>query len=380
MLGIRVPTVASIALLAVLGAQPQQAAAQFYPQGGPCSPCGQPIAAISAPIVTGPTVSAPVAMRTASVDCPCVKPVTETVYRDVPVVQYRTVQRPVKRAKMVTVMEEQDVTTYQTVNETRTVDVPSYDYQTVTECRPVTVNQSYWRTSMQPVQKMAPCQYDPRPSFLGELNRLGYSMRQAFVPNYVRRREFVPNVVAYNVPTQRTVAVPTTRQVTYNVARVVPVTKKQQVAVQKVVWEDDVVTAYEPYTTTRRVAVGTQTRYAYVNPFGGSTTAAAPSDASGATAEAPTPAKSASGDAQPSESKGSMRLQSAPTHRPAPIREPIYRPETPSESHDVDRGPVATSPESTTPSIVRVAGWRASRRPINEPETLEGPELAVAQK
>ncbi len=41
-------------------------------------------------------------------------------------------------------------------------------------------------------------------------------------PSYIPRREFVPNVVAYNVPMQRMVAIPTTRQVAYNVARMEP--------------------------------------------------------------------------------------------------------------------------------------------------------------
>src|SRR5690606_31807343 len=105
--------------------------------------------------------------------------------------------------------------------------------------------------------------YDPRPGLAGALNRMSYSTRMAFTPNHIPRREFVPNVVAYNVPVTRTVAVPTTRTVTYNVAKLEPYVTTQRVARQIVETVDTKVTVRVPYTETRVVTVPT-TRYAYV--------------------------------------------------------------------------------------------------------------------
>ena len=255
------------------------ASAQFY---DPCGPCGQPVAYAPPPV----TVMAN--------PCPCLQPVQETVYKEVPVTKYRTVQRTEKRPVIRTVYEDRPVTAYRTEYEQRTAEVPGVTYQTVTECRQVTQNRSYWRTAWQPNPKMSPCQYDPSPTFMGAMNRMGYSLRMAMTPNYTPRREFVPNVVAYNVPTTRTVAVPTTRQVTYNVAKTVPYQTTRRVAVQKTEYVEREVTAYEPYTEMETVAVGTTTRYALVDPTGGTATAARPTPA--ATAEEPVRRRTAEGD------------------------------------------------------------------------------------
>lgn len=223
--------------------------------GGSSCGCAQPVAMAPAPIVTSACCAPPQPIA-------CLTPVQQTVLREMPVTEYRTVQKTEKVPVVKVAYEDRPVTAYRQVMETKTASVPSYDYQTVAENRVQTVNQSYWRTNWQPIAKCDPCQYDARPGFMGSMNRLGVQMRNAMTPSYIPRREFVPNVVAYNVPIQRTVAIPTTRQVAYNVAKLEPYQTTERVAVQRIEYEDRTVTALEPFTTTKTVAVNT-TQYAW---------------------------------------------------------------------------------------------------------------------
>ena len=327
------------------------ASAQYF---DPCMPCAQPVAVVSNP-------------------CPCLAPVTETVYKEVPVTKYRTVERTVQKPVIRTAYEEREVTAYRQVTETRTAEVPGVAYQNCTTCQQVTQNRSYWRTAWQPTMKMSPCQYDPSPTFMGAMNRMSYSMRMAMTPNYIPRREYVPNVVAYNVPVTQTVAVPTTRTVTYNVAKLEPYTTTQRVAVQKVEYVDTTVTAYEPYTEMQTVAVGTATRYAFVDPLGGTATAARPTPAT--TAEGETIRKrTAESDAETksSASDGNFKPLSYPREKQPRSAEPS-RLETNREPRKT-AGEFAETASRHVPTAVRVAGWRPSRSAAPE----AGPQLSVA--
>ena len=326
------------------------ASAQYFDL---CMPCAQPVAVVSNP-------------------CPCLQPVTETVYREVPVTKYRTVERTVQKPVTPAAYEERQGTAYRQVTEARTAEVPGVAYQQCTTCQQVTQNRSYWRTAWQPTQKMSPCQYDPSPSFMGAMNRMSYSMRMAMTPDYIPRREYVPNIVAYNVPVTQTVAVPTTRTVTYNVARLEPYTTTQRVAVQKVEYVDTTVTAYEPYTEMQTVAVPT-TRYAFVDPLGGTATAARPTPAT--TAEGETIRKrsaEANDGTKSSASDGNFKPLSYPREKQPQSAEPSRL-----ETH---REPRKTGTEfsetaaNSTPSAVRVAGWRPSRSAA----PTAGPQLSVA--
>ncbi|MDB4733234.1 hypothetical protein OAF42_02205, partial [Planctomicrobium sp.] len=281
------------------------------------------------------------------------------------------VKKTVKVAKVETVMEERQVVSYQTVNEVKTVNVPSYVNQTVNECRQVTQNRSYWRTTWQPNPKTSPCQYDGRPGLVGELNRLGYAFRNSITPNAYARREYVPNVVAHNVQVQRTVQVPTTRQVSYNVSRQVPVTTVQKFPVQKTVYVDQTITAQEAYTVKKTVAVGTRTRMVYDSNIGGSTVSAQ--------AE-PTPATTKSAGSP----IGTIKTQSYQERQEVPIQSPVYR-RNPQPTPAIEPvaepqgGPVATQP-AASPSIARVVTWKATQRsgtPVRD--EVSAPEL-VAQK
>lgn len=358
MFGFRTHAWTGITLLATTCGLAGSAEAQLFPWINPCNTC-------SAPVMQTQMVAAPVMMQTAAIsDCPCMKPVTETVYQDVARVEYQPVQKVQKVAKVVTVMEEQPVTTYQTVSEARTVEVPMTVAQQVTEMQNVTSNQSYWQTQWQQVPKFSPCNYDSRPGLLGEFNRMGYAMRNAMTPNYVARREFVPNIVAQQVPVTRTVHVPTTRQVTYNVNKLVPVTTTQKVPVQRMVYEDQTVTAMVPVTTTQKVAVGTRTRMVYAGDL--STTASANFD--------PLPTAAKPNGVTAGNDKGTIRAQSAPSDE-MPIRYPTHQKEV--EPTPVREAPVTTSETATTLKVA--GGWRATRGVNNGLQTA-GPALSVVQK
>jgi hypothetical protein len=307
------------------------------------------------------------------------QPVTETVYREVPVTKYRTEARVVQKPVVRTEYQDRPVTAYRPVTIQQTAEVPAVTYQQVTECRPVTANNSYWRTAWQPVPKMHPLQYDPSPTLLGEMNRWSYATRMAFTPNYIPRREFVPNVVAYNVPVTRTVAVPTTRQVTYNVTRMEPYETTQRVAVQKIEYVDQTVTAMVPYTEMTTMAVGTTTRYAFVDPSG--TTATARGPVPDRTAEEERiPRRAAGGDSGSSSSRDTeARPLSYPKEKAAPTpAEPGHR-DARNQTED-DATTVAQAESRPVPSVVRVAGWRAHKPQTESLPTGNGPELSVAAK
>ena len=354
MLAVSLRTLRALASTGALVALSASAQAQYW---DPCNVCAPPVTVMAAP---------------------CLQPVTAMEERQVRVTAYRDEERVVKRPFIRTVMEDREFTTYQTVNETRTAEVPSVAYQQQTEMRQVTQNRSFWRTNWQPVPKLNPCQVDPRPGFAGEMNRLGYTMRMAFAPNYIPRREFVPNVVAYDVPVTRTVAVPTTRTVTYNVAKVVPVTETRQVAVRRVEYEDTTVKVKVPYTETRTVSVPT-TRYALVDPYGGgSVSAARPTPSRSAQSDQKVEQRSADSDhLEPTPSNGEFKPLSYP-QRKAPKAEPRFREAQSRPTPAAETKDTSVTAARPVPSAVRVAGWRPSRHA--QPAQAEGPVLSVAAK
>ncbi|MBX3437157.1 MAG: hypothetical protein KF861_06685 [Planctomycetaceae bacterium] len=348
-------SVRPLAAVLTLVAISNTTSAQWGPFGAACD-CQPAVAPMAAPVFSQTAMVNPCVTQTVCVNpCPIVQPVQETVYRDVPVTEYRQEARIVKKPVLRTVYEDQKVTAYRQIMVQKTAEVPSVDYQTVTECQPVTVNRSYWRTVQQPVAKGCACDYDRRPTLAGWLNRQSYEMRMAMTPNTINRREFVPNVQAYSVPVQKTVAIPTTRQVTYNVAQLEPYETTQKVARTITEYVDEEVTAYVPFTTTKTVAVGTVTRMAFVGGLGGGTTA---------TAIRPTPERTVEQNVTPkkqtsTKSDGDIKLnsyESDPTdvYPPRPAAEP-----QPFGGFDkFEQGNVRPEPKDES---VDVAGWRPSR-------------------
>lgn len=329
--------------------------------GGSCG-CGTAsVAQISNPCAVA---AAPAPVATA---CTYVQPIRETVYKEMPVVKYRSVQKTAKKPVYKTAYEERDVTVYRTVNERKTVEVPYTTYQTVQTCQTAQVDRSHWQTSYVPTKRTSPCCYDGRPGFLGWMNRTGYEMRSAFTPKYVARRQYVPNVqnVAYAV--NRQVPVTASRTVTYNVAKVVPTTEKRQVAVMKLDYEDVTYTAQEPYTEMQTVAVGTTTRYAYVGGGGSTATAAQPTPARSRTAEQPVRSKTAKGadDDNRSANRDPFQLNSyEPPKNPTPAPQGLQ----------VRRGDSTNGWKARNEDIpvLKVAGWRSIR------PSSDGLNLSVA--
>ena len=206
--------------------------------------------------------------------CECVTPVVQQHYRTVPVTEYRQVKQVVQRPIVETEYVEQPVTEYHPVVEARTAEVPTVQYHDVVEYQTVMRDLGHWQTNYECVPKLAPCQYDPRPGLTGWLNRTGYSLRSAFTPSMIARRQYIPNVVAQTVPVTRRVAEHGTRQVTYNVTKMVPTTTTRKVAVNKVRYVAQEITATQPVTVMRTLPIGSSVAYA-VSPLGAPLTATA---------------------------------------------------------------------------------------------------------
>jgi len=297
---------------------------------------------------------------------------------------------------------EQPVTAYRPVTEQKTINVPTVNYQNVTEYQTVQRNCGYWQSQYQPVAKCAPCQYDSRPGLLGWMNRTGYSVRQSFTPNYTVQRQYVPRVVAQTIPINRTVAIRSERQVTYNVTKMVPYQTTRKVAVNKVRYVDQAVTAMRPVTVMRSVPIGTRMTYG-VAPFGGTQTTLAPvpdavggsrnanSGSTNRTAERPGPFEADDNETvipgrqfrrQPVDS--SLREDDARRssfEAPRLISEPTrtlsaVQPQAPQAS------PTVAERTTSVPSIVRVSGWAARSRRSRGPSAgpmLTPPSVALLE-
>ncbi|WP_145365725.1 hypothetical protein [Stratiformator vulcanicus] len=235
----------------ILATTATSASAQFF---GGNDPCGCQTA--SAPVYTQN-----VCQQTAMVVQPC--------YQQVPVTEYQEVRQTVSRPVVETKYVDREVTEYVPVTENRTASVPVTQYTPVTEYQTVMQDRSYYRTNYTPNCRVSPCQYDPRPGVLGWLNRTGYNIRSAFAPKYTAQRQYVQNQVAMQVPVTRQVAQHGTRQVNYQVTKMVPRTTTRKVAVNEVKYVQEEVTGMRPVTVMRTVPVGTSVAYAP----GGATTA-----------------------------------------------------------------------------------------------------------
>jgi hypothetical protein len=201
--------------------------------------------------------------------------------------------------------------------------------------------------------KIAPCAYDPRPGFMGWMNRTGYSMRQAFTPAVTARRQYVPNYVTTMIPVTRQVAVQGTQQVSYNVTRMVAKQTTRKVAVNTVRLVSEEVVTKHPVTVYRTVPIGSALAFA---PGGYSATASAPRPDSISNAAAPVPTRSAT--STNGQDKGAFKRttekesEDAFEDKPTPSGAMMTIP----PRHAVSSN--ATNPRSfRIPSAVRVAQW-----------------------
>jgi hypothetical protein len=346
------------------------ASAQWFGRGPfnhcDCAPAA--MAYLSAPPVTACDVCAPV------VQTACLQPVMQTVYRQVPVVEYQPVKQIAKRPIVETKYVDQAVTEYRPVTETKVVEVPTVTYQDVTECQTVVRNVGYWRTRCEPVCRVSPCEYDPRPGFMGWMNRTTYDLASLFTPSYRTTREYVPQTIAQVVPTTRRIAIQGTRQVAYNVTNLVPYQTTRKVAVAETRWVDEEITVMKPTTVVKTVAVGTQITY---QPIGaaGTATAIRPTPETTINARGNNPSRSATTDPlKDADPNKTNKLRSAleppinrerltPTALPEPAtREVAQRQSAPFQTPTavrvgqwVARGEKGTTPAATTVGPITVA-------------------------
>jgi hypothetical protein len=192
----------------------------------------------------------------------CAIPVAQPCYRTVPVTEYRQIKQIVQRPVCETKYVDQTVTAYRPITEQRTVDVPTVNYENVSECRTVYKNCGYWRTRTECRYLPSPCEYDPRPDLFGWLNRTAYSIRATFTPRVAIHREYVPRVVAQQIPVTRTIAHHGVRRVTYNVTRMEPYATTRKVAVNTVRYVAQEIVHTQPVTVWRTVPIGTTIAYA----------------------------------------------------------------------------------------------------------------------
>jgi len=366
---------AAALLLAVIPSTTGIAQAQLFGRN-PCNTCAP----------------APAPVRQVAAYNPCsVCNQQQVVYRSVPVTQYKQVTQVVRKPIVETAYEDRQSTQYRTVYETKTAQIPTVSYQNVTENRTVTRDMGRWVSYQQPVQKVSACQYDSRPGFLGAMNRTRHTIRTAFTPKNITRRQYCPNVVSAQVPYTRQVAVRGSRTVNYQVARLEPYTVTKRVAVRRIRYEDQKVVAMVPTTIHRSVPIGTQTAFGFV-PFqaGGATvTAQAPVPDPISTKSAKAPTEVPKRTAEKPETRKKEKTSKKPGNfNPFGMREngtpesEQIQPASYEQTVNFTPSP-ASSAKPTVPSMIRTNGWHA-RTILSENSSLTsgpvptGPSLHVA--
>lgn len=322
-----------------------------------------------------PVSFAPPSPCAASACAPAVQrvPVVQQCLQQVAMTEYQQVRQKVQRPVTEVEYIDEPVTTCRPVTETRVVDVPVTAWRDVTEYQTVTKQSGHWTTNYQCRQKVHPCQYDPRPGFMGWMNRTGYAVRSAFTPNMVASREYVPQCVTQQVPVTRKVACQSTQRQTYQVTKYVTEQTTRRVAVNKVRWVEDEVVAYKPVTVVKTVPV---TRTAWTWAPVGSTIALGPSTtiSSGeptrvGLAPQPDPVSSKRTATRPSEEAPKAYDDRRELNR----IEKDQAPATPrTETSDRSSGPrpglfAPVSAQSGSTSLARISGWRSSTRIASEP-------------
>ena len=323
--------------------------------------CGQPIAC---------TVTQPVQIRTMAVApvqtvrVQAMQPVVHPVYDTVHVAEYQQVKQKVLKPIVETKMVSQTVTEMHPQTVQQTVNVPTVEYQTVTEVKQVQKQVGYWQTKTEAINKVSGCAYDNRPGVMGWMNRTSQDIKNAVTPNTRVSRTFVPQTMTCAVPTQRKVAVQGMKQVTYNVTSMVPKQVTRQVAVNQVRHVEEEVTAMKLVTVPKMMQVGTRISY---QPVGGGTTASGPSN-SGPTALTPTPDPNASA--------------TRPTDEPDNFNKPIPKkisypmPERDSNRGDVTETVIPSRPVVNAPSVIRVSQWVARTPGSASPDKLAAMSIA----
>ena len=357
--------------------------------GGESVQCGQPIAC---------TIEQPVQMRAMAqvVRVEPLQPVVHPVYDTVHVTEYQPVRQKVQKPVVEVKYVEQTVTEMRPVVQQRSVNVPTVDYQTVTEYKKVQKQAGYWVTKNEATGKVAPCQYDNRPGMTGWLNRTGYEMRTAFTPQTKVTRQFIPQTMTCTVPCTKKVAIQGQKQVTYNVTSMVPHQVTRKVAINTVRHVEEEITVMKAVTVAKTMQVGTRVSYAPIgtgasaNGAGGGATALQPTPDTKASARNAdgTPKRTASGDAPLDPFAPGLEPDSFNNRNGANPKKISYP--TPIEEEPADHGRMtetsvparqaAPARQSlSTPSVVRVSQWVARMPlPANSSPTGKAPTMSLA--
>ncbi len=346
--------------------------------------CGQPIAC---------TIEQPVQVR-AMAQVVRVEPLQQVIqpeYATVHVTEYQPVRQKVQKPIVETKWVEQAVTEMRPVTQQRTVNVPTVDYQNVTEYKQVQKQVGYWVTRNEATGKVAPCQYDNRPGMTGWLNRTGYEMRTAFTPQTKATRQFIPQTMTCTVPCTKKVAIQGQKQVTYNVTSMVPHQVTRKVAINSVRQVEEEITVMKAVTVAKTMQVGTRVSYA---PIGGGASASGTGDG-GRTALQPTPDAKASArnpDGTPKRTASGDKLDEfspglAPddfNNRNGANPKKISYPTPLEEEVPANQGRVTevtvparvtgpARPSLSTPSVVRVSQWVARNPLPSTPQSVSKP-------
>ena len=335
----------------------------------------------------------PVAGASVSAYTP-IQPAYSACYQTVPVTSYVQEKQTVEVPTYETAWETRDVTTYRPVTQTKEVEVPTVNYQNVTEYQTMNRDMGRWITRYHPVAKYAPCQVDPRPGVIGWFNRTGYSMRTAFMPNYTTSREYMPNMVTCQVPVTRQVAVRGTQRVSVQETRMVADTRQEKVQVQKLVMKKEQRVVMRPETAWRTVPIGTATAFApwiggtqtvYSAPTSRTAAGPVPDSIGGGTAEKPTDASPDSGRFQRSSNDGENVRGSSyerEVREPADDEPGFPLPQTKRTTEPVNDRSTRAKVVVETASVRTSggSGWHASKRPRSSEiasVTADGPALSA---
>jgi len=330
--------------------------------------CGPPVCSVVQPQqmqVVHVQAVAPVQQTVVAVQQ--LQPMIQPVMQDMHVTEYQPVKRTVSKPVMTTEYVDQMVTEMRPVSEIRTANVPTVDYQTVTEYRTVTKQVGYWATKNVPTGKVSPWQYDNRPNTAGAMNRASYNMRTAFTPTYQQQRTFVPQTMTCQVPYCRKVAVPGMKQVTYNISRMQPTQTTRKVAVNRVTYQTAEVTVMAPVQTVKTVQVGHRISYVPAGTTGATAIGSNPTTGPG-TALAPTADPNAS-QARPRTADPSNSLDPAKINQRGASLE-TYDTYGQRVSQIDEPAPVNTfsAPATPAPSVVRVSQWVARTPGSSSPQ------------
>ncbi len=345
-----------------LGGMTQTASAQWMPFGGlfqgGCDTCAMPQIPAT---VCGPTCG----VACAPPPVVCAPPPPRYVMQ--PITETRTIQQTVQRPVCETRYVDVPQTTYQQVMEQRTAQVPTMSYQTVCETQTRTRDCGRWVTSYRCRPQVAPCAYDSRPGLLAAMNRSFYSARMAMTPAVVAERTYVPNVITEQIPVTRQVAVPGTRQVTYNVPRTIAHHSTRKVAVNTTNYVTEIVPRTVQVTNYRMVQVDGTTGLALGTPgFGTAYGGYNPYGAPVGTAASPDP--------RFGETRTATRNGSA-TPPPVPA---VPRPATSPRVAPIEGTPEGMTPTPPSPIPPRASQVIPPREPGEEAELVE--EVAQASQ